>query len=82
LFADLIEKEQENTLFVAKALRYYKKYIKSELETLSSSSQSFSSEENKPRYSSFENPLFLGPSSCSSREKKPLFSEDQELLSS
>jgi hypothetical protein len=81
LFVELIEEEQTNTLSVAEALRDHSKDIKSEPETLSSSPQSFSSEENKPRYSSFENPLFLGPSSYSSPEKKPLFSEDQELIS-
>jgi hypothetical protein len=67
-------------LSVDEALRDHKKDIKSEPETLSSSSQSLSSEEVKPHYSSFENPLFLGPSSCSSPEKKPFFAEDQELL--
>jgi hypothetical protein len=81
LLVELIEEEHSNTLSVAEALRDHNKDIKSEPETLSSSSQSLSSEEVKPHYSSFENPLFLGPSSCSSPEKKPLFVEDQELLS-
>jgi hypothetical protein len=81
LFVELIEEEQTNTLSVAEALRDHSKDIKSEPETLSSSPQSFSSEENKPRYCSFENPLFLEPSSYFSPEKKPLFSEDQELIS-
>jgi len=82
LFVELIEEEQTNTLSVDEALRDHSKDIKSELETLSSSPQSFSSEENKPCYSSFENPLFLGPSSYSSPEKKPLFFEDKEPISS
>jgi hypothetical protein len=63
LFAKLIEEENSNTLSVVEALRDHNKDIKSEPESLSSSSQSFSSEEIKPHYSSFENPLFLGPSS-------------------
>jgi hypothetical protein len=66
LFAELIEEEQTNTLYVAESLRDNSKDTKSEPETLSSSPRSFSSEENKPCYSSFENPIFLGPSSYSS----------------
>jgi hypothetical protein len=63
---------------VAEALRDHSKDIKIEPETLSSSFESLSSEEVKPHYSSFENPLFLGPSSDSSPEKKPLSAEDQD----
>jgi hypothetical protein len=82
LFVELIEEEHKNTLSVVEALRDHNKDTKSEPEKLSSSPQSFSSEENKPCYSSFQNPLFLGPSSYYSIEKKPLFSEDKELISS
>jgi hypothetical protein len=60
LFAKLIEKEQTNTLSIVEALRYFPKDIKSESNTLSSSPQSSSSEEVKPHYYSFENPLVSG----------------------
>jgi hypothetical protein len=80
LFVELIEEEQTNTLSVAEALKYFTKDIKSEPDTLSSSPRSFSSEENKPRYYSFENPLFLEPSTYFGPEKKPLSSEDQRLI--
>ena len=82
MFVELIEEEQKNNLSIAKALRDHTKGIKSELDTLSSSPQPFSSEENKPRYCSFENLLFMEPSSYFSPEKKPLFYEYQELISS
>jgi hypothetical protein len=81
LLAELIEEENSNTLSVLEDLRDHTKDIKSEPEILSSSSHSLSSEEVKPHYSSFENPLFIGPSSDSSPEKKPLSTKDQELLS-
>jgi hypothetical protein len=80
-FVELIEEEQTNNLFVAESLKDFTKYIKSELDTLSSSPHSFSSEENKPHYYSFENPLFLEPSTYFGPEKKLLFSEDQRLIS-
>jgi hypothetical protein len=83
LFVELIEEEQTNTLSIAEALRDFPKDIKSEPDTLSSSPQSSSSEENKPHYYSFENPLFLEPSTYSGSDKKPLISlvEDQKLIS-
>jgi hypothetical protein len=68
LLAELIEQEYSNTFPVAETLKDYSKDIKSELETLSSSFGSLSSEEIKSHYSSFRNPLFLGPSSDYSPE--------------
>jgi hypothetical protein len=62
LLAELIEQEYSNTFPVAETLKDHNKDIKSEPETLSSSFGSLSSEEIKSHYSSFENPLFLGPS--------------------
>jgi hypothetical protein len=64
LFVELIGEEKTNTLSIAGALRDFPKDTKSELDTvLSSSPQSSSSEEVKQHYCSFENPLFLEPSS-------------------
>jgi hypothetical protein len=54
--------------------------IKSEPETSSSSLGSLSSEYFKSHYSSFENPLFLGPSSGHSPEEKSLSAKEQDLL--
>jgi ribonuclease HI len=66
---------------VAETLKDHNKDIKSEPETLSSSFGSLSSEEIKSHYSSFENPLFLGPSFDYSPEEKPLSAKDQDSLS-
>jgi hypothetical protein len=83
LFANLIEEEQTITLSIVESLRDFPKDIKSELDTCSSSLQSCSSEEVKPHYCSFENPLFLEPSTYSGSDKKPMISlvEDQKLIS-
>jgi hypothetical protein len=84
IISELIGEEQTNTLSIAGALKNFPKDTKSELDTLlSSSPQSSSSEEVKPHYCSFENPLFLEPSSYPCSERKPLISsvEDQKLIS-
>jgi hypothetical protein len=84
LFVELIEEEQTNTLSIVGALRDFTKDTKSEPDTLlSSSPQSSSSGEAKPHFRSFENPLFLEPSSHPYSERKPLISsvEDQKLIS-
>jgi hypothetical protein len=64
-------------------LRDFYKYIKSELDTLSSSPQSISSKEKKPHNYSFENPLSLEPSTYFDSSKKTRISlvEDQKLIS-
>jgi hypothetical protein len=64
-----------------KSLKDHSKYIKSEPETLSSSLGSLSSEEIKSHYSSFENPLFLGPSFDYSPEEKPMSAKYLDSLS-
>jgi hypothetical protein len=61
LLVELIEQEYSNTFPGDETLKGYIKDIKSEPETLYSSFRSLSSEEIKSHYSSFENPLFLGP---------------------
>jgi len=66
LCVELIEEEQKSTLSIDEALRDSPKSIKIELDTLSSSPQSISSKEVKPHYCSFENPMFLEPSTYSS----------------
>ena len=64
LFYDLIEEGKTNTLSIARALRDFTKDNKSKPDTLlSSSPQSIPSKEAKPHFRSFENPLFLEPSS-------------------
>jgi hypothetical protein len=85
LFYKLIEEEQTNALSIVGALRDFTQYTKNELDTLlSSSPQSNPSDEAKPHFRSFENPLFLESSSHPNSERKPLISsvEDQKLISS
>jgi hypothetical protein len=79
LFSELIEEEQTNTLSIAGALRNFTRDTKSEPDQLlSSSPQSSSSEEAKPQFRTFDNPLFLEPSSHLNSEKKPLISSVED----
>jgi hypothetical protein len=59
LLIELIKQEYPNTLPVTETLRGHNKDIKSEPETLFIILESFSSEDFKSHYFSFENPLFL-----------------------
>jgi hypothetical protein len=65
---------------VTETLTDHNTYIKSEPETPSSSLGSLSSEDFKTHYFSFENPLFLGPSSDHSPEEKSLSTKEQDSV--
>jgi hypothetical protein len=80
LLTELIKHEYSNTLPVTETLAGHNTYIKSELEKPSSSLGSLSSEDFKSYYFSFENPLFLGPSSDHSPEEKSLSAKDQDSV--
>jgi hypothetical protein len=80
LLTELIKQEYSNTLPVTETLTGHNTDIKSEPETPSSSLGSLSSEDFKSHYFSFENPLFLGPSSDHSPEEKSLSAKDQDSV--
>jgi hypothetical protein len=80
LLAEFIKQEYPNTLPVIETLEGHSIDIKSELKASSSSLVSLSYEDFKSHYFSFENPLFLGPSSDHSLEEKSLFSKDKNSV--
>jgi hypothetical protein len=80
LLTELIKQEYSNTLPVNETLKGHNTDIKSEPETHSSYLGSLSSEYFKSHYFSFENPLFLGPSSDHSLEEKSLFEKYQDSV--
>jgi hypothetical protein len=80
LLTELIKQEYSNILPVTETLIGHNTDIKSELETPLSSLRSLSFEDFKSHHFSFENPLFLGPSSDHSLEEKSLCAKDQDSV--
>jgi hypothetical protein len=80
LLTKLIKHEYSDTFPMTETLRGHNTYIESEPETPSSFLGSLSFEDFKSHYFSFENPLFLSPSSDHSPEEKSLSTKYQDSV--
>jgi hypothetical protein len=80
LLTKLIKQDYSNTFPVTESLGDHNIDIKSEREIPCLSLGSLLSEDFKSHYFSFENPLFLGPSSVHSPEEKSLSTTNQDLV--
>ena len=80
LLTELIKKEYPKKFPMTETLRGHNTYIESEPEMPSSFLGSLSFEDFKSHYFSFENPLFLSPSSDHSPEDKSLSTKYQDSV--